>query len=131
MATREGIYVGGHEIVRRYVGDKIVWQKKVYNAILERYSVILVSQSDGLSLIFSVCQSIISENFPRYLSNGKIKLDDTEALFSSMQGGVTDNRIAGNFYHLKVTFLSETDKNKFERGRYPGSKITIFEKTYR
>ena len=28
MATREGIYVGGHEIVRRYVGDKIVWQKK-------------------------------------------------------------------------------------------------------
>ena len=131
MATREGIYVGGHEIVRRYVGDKIVWQKKIYNAILERYSVILVSQSDRLSLIFSVSQSIISENFPRHLSNGKIKLDDTEALFSYMQGGVTDNRFAGNFYHIKVTFLSETDKNKFETGRYPSSKITIFEKTYR
>ena len=48
-----------------------------------------------------------------------------------MQGGVTDNRVAGYFYHLKVTFLSETDKNKFEIGRYAGSKITIFEKTYR
>ena len=26
MATREGIYVGGHEIVERYVGSKLVWQ---------------------------------------------------------------------------------------------------------
>lgn len=25
--AREGIYVGGHEIVERYVGDKLVWQK--------------------------------------------------------------------------------------------------------
>lgn len=27
MATREGIYVGGHEIVRRYVGNQLVWEK--------------------------------------------------------------------------------------------------------
>ena len=27
MATREGIYVGGHEIVQRYVGDRLVWEK--------------------------------------------------------------------------------------------------------
>lgn len=27
MATREGIYVGGHEIIERYVGSKLVWQK--------------------------------------------------------------------------------------------------------
>ena len=25
--AREGIYVGGHEIVERYVGSKLVWQK--------------------------------------------------------------------------------------------------------
>ena len=25
--TREGIYVNGNEIVRRYVGDKLVWEK--------------------------------------------------------------------------------------------------------
>lgn len=27
MATREGIYVGGHEIVERYVGNRLVWEK--------------------------------------------------------------------------------------------------------
>lgn len=27
MATREGIYVGGHEIVQRYVGNRLVWEK--------------------------------------------------------------------------------------------------------
>ena len=30
MATREGIYVGGKDIVERYVGDKLVWSKWVY-----------------------------------------------------------------------------------------------------
>lgn len=29
MATREGIYVGGHEIVERYVGNRLVWEKFV------------------------------------------------------------------------------------------------------
>lgn len=28
MATREGIYVGGHEIVQRYVGNRLVWEKE-------------------------------------------------------------------------------------------------------
>ena len=27
---REGIYVGDKEIVRRYVGDKLVWRKAYY-----------------------------------------------------------------------------------------------------
>lgn len=29
MATREGIYVGGHEIIERYVGSRLVWEKFV------------------------------------------------------------------------------------------------------
>lgn len=32
MATREGIYVGGHEIVQRYVGNRLVWEK--FNLVL-------------------------------------------------------------------------------------------------
>lgn len=32
MATREGIYVGGHEIVERYVGNRLVWQKFIFVA---------------------------------------------------------------------------------------------------
>ena len=30
MATREGIYVGGKDIIERYVGDKLVWGKWIY-----------------------------------------------------------------------------------------------------
>lgn len=29
MKTREGIYFGNREIVERYVGDKLVWQKEI------------------------------------------------------------------------------------------------------
>lgn len=29
MTTREGIYVGGHEIIERYVGSRLVWEKFV------------------------------------------------------------------------------------------------------
>ena len=29
MATREGIYDGGHEIVEIYVGNRLVWEKFV------------------------------------------------------------------------------------------------------
>lgn len=27
MDTREGIYIGGHEIVQRYIGSRLVWEK--------------------------------------------------------------------------------------------------------
>lgn len=30
MATREGIYVGGHKIVERYVGSQLVWRKNIF-----------------------------------------------------------------------------------------------------
>ena len=28
MVTRKGLYVGGREIIKRYVGKQLVWQKK-------------------------------------------------------------------------------------------------------
>nr|DAU59748.1 MAG TPA: hypothetical protein [Caudoviricetes sp.] len=40
MATREGIYVGGHEIVERYVGNRLVWEKFIFVANGDlRYSI--------------------------------------------------------------------------------------------
>ena len=27
MDTREGIYIGGHEIIQRYIGSRLVWEK--------------------------------------------------------------------------------------------------------
>jgi len=31
--AREGIYIGGHEIIERYVGNKLVWSKKKWRLI--------------------------------------------------------------------------------------------------
>lgn len=56
MATREGIYVGGKDIVERYVGDKLVWSKWVYVGYFQNlrtpfdsngYLVFNVSSADG------------------------------------------------------------------------------------
>lgn len=131
MDTREGIYIGGHEIVRRYVGDKIIWRKGFYSARFIRSAEIIVRDSDGLSLIFSVAQSFGNQAFTGFFSNGKIKLNNTEVLFSKIQGGVYDNSIRGNFNHIKVTFFSQDDKNKFAKQNYSAADITIFEKLYR
>lgn len=51
MATREGIYVGGKDIVERYVGDKLVWSKWVYVGYFQNLRTPLDSQG---YLIFSV-----------------------------------------------------------------------------
>ena len=59
MATREGIYVGGHEIVERYVGSKLVWQKwrflKRFSnfsyAMIDRYASDRVVVSGGLVVL--------------------------------------------------------------------------------
>ena len=57
MITREGIYVGGHEIVERYVGNRLVWEKfvavqtKTYDFIdtssNEKKSELFVSNTEG------------------------------------------------------------------------------------
>lgn len=59
MATREGIYVGGHEIVERYVGSKLVWQKwrflKRFSnfsyAMIDRYASDTVVVHGGLMVL--------------------------------------------------------------------------------
>ena len=36
--AREGIYVGGKEIIQRYVGDRLVWEKLIQVAHFENYT---------------------------------------------------------------------------------------------
>ena len=51
MATREGIYVGGHEIVERYVGNRLVWEKFVA-VQTETYSFVDTSSNEKKSELF-------------------------------------------------------------------------------
>ena len=56
MATREGIYVGGKDIIERYVGTRLVWSKWVYVGYFQNlrnmfdsngYLIFNVSGADG------------------------------------------------------------------------------------
>lgn len=69
MATREGIYVGGKDIVERYVGDKLVWSKWVYVGYFQNLRNMLDSNGH---LIFSV--SGADEGFnTKYREDTKVK----------------------------------------------------------
>ena len=41
--AREGIYVGGKEVVQRYVGTQLVWEKRI--RVLELFSKFVQSPS--------------------------------------------------------------------------------------
>lgn len=49
--ARSGIYVNGKEIVARYVGDNLVWKKKVLTEIVELSLVTFSENEYGLSTV--------------------------------------------------------------------------------
>ena len=69
MATREGIYVGGKDIVERYVGDKLVWSKWVY---VGYYQNLRTPFDSSEYLIFSVSSSNGGFN-TKYREKTKVK----------------------------------------------------------
>lgn len=68
MATREGIYVGGKDIIERYVGDKLVWSKWVYVGYYQNLRT--PSESQG----YLVFDPIFSNGFnDKYRYESKVK----------------------------------------------------------
>lgn len=68
MATREGIYVGGKDIIERYVGDKLVWSKWVYVGNYQNLRT--PSESQG----YLVFDPIFSNGFnDKYRDESKVK----------------------------------------------------------
>ncbi len=68
MATREGIYVGGKDIVERYVGDKLVWSKWVYVGYFRNLRTPLDSQG------YLIFDSISSSGFnDKYRDESRVK----------------------------------------------------------
>lgn len=86
MATREGIYVGGHEIIERYVGSKLVWQKwrflkrfsNLKSAIIYSYSSNTVAVDGNF---ISLASSFDSENRKLKLIN--YSNYDTEVFYAN------------------------------------------------
>lgn len=68
MATREGIYVGGKDIIERYVGDKLVWSKWVYVGYFQNLRTPYDSQG------YLIFDSIGSKDFnDKYRDESRVK----------------------------------------------------------
>ena len=73
MKTREGIYFGNREIVERYVGNKLVWQKEI---VLMSGEMLLYTWNDStkiLSITFSFDKSVKIPDLEPYNITTKIQ----------------------------------------------------------
>lgn len=127
---REGIYVGDKEIVRRYVGDKLVWRKAYYQNAFERFGEVIVRNSDGLSLNFFVFGGDLNTGFAGFIRNGKVELNNIEVNFSTVQIGDYDNNLQGTYSSIKVTFFNQYDKSRFEQKTYRNVNFSLKSKAY-
>lgn len=127
---REGIYVGGKEIIRRYVGDKIVWRKSYYQNAFGRFGDVIVRNSDGLSLNFYVSGGDLNTGFSGFIREGKVKLNDIEVNFSTVQIGEDDRNLSGSYSSIKITFFNQYDKSRFEQTTYRSVSFSIKSKAY-
>lgn len=123
MATREGIYVGGHEIVERYVGDKLVWSKWIRIGTVRS-----INRARGfISTVASMDVNDSSRfiNHPRY-GRGKTKKvkiiddDNINNVFFAKYAFISNryehdgySNLSGLGYHCFVEFETETEKNAF------------------
>ena len=114
MATREGIYVGGHEIVQRYVGSRLVWEK--FNLILigsgnfnftaERDDKVVINL-DNANGIYSL------EDLERYKEATAVKRGGKTFRINSVQLTTrtgTYNEFYGSF---SMRFKTRTDRDTF------------------
>lgn len=116
MATREGIYVRGHEIVQRYVGNRLVWEKWVISGVFyknlndylltHRY---IPQQSDKTS-VFRVSEGLNIDEI-----DGSTRVKKSNTLFKNV---VVSKLISGyNFFdnEFAIIFSSADEKNRFNR----------------
>lgn len=129
--AREGIYVGGKEIVRRYVGDKIVWRKAYYAQAFAGRGDVNIEDISGLKIEFQFHYQEYS-GFTRDLEEGRVELDGRTALFSKLEADIYTNSYNNRTYNrLVFTFANESDKNKFLWKEFINKELRIFNKAYK
>lgn len=114
MATREGIYVGGHEIVQRYVGSRLVWEK--FNLILigsgnfnftaERDDKVVINL-DNANGIYSL------ENLNRYKEATAVKRGGKTFRINSVQLTTRTGSFNEFYGSFSMRFRSRTDRDTF------------------
>ena len=114
MATREGIYVGGYEIVQRYVGSRLVWEK--FNLILigsgnfnftaERDDKV-VNNLDNANGIYSL------EDLERYKEATAVKRGGKTFRINSVQLTTRTGSFNEFYGSFSMRFRSRTDRDTF------------------
>lgn len=114
MATREGIYVGGHEIVQRYVGSRLVWEK--FNLILigsgnfnftaERDDKVVINL-DNANGIYSL------EDLNRYKEATAVKRSGKTFRINSVQLTTRTGSFNEFYGSFSMRFRSRTDRDTF------------------
>lgn len=129
--ARNGIYIGNKEIVRRYVGDKLVWRKSYYTKVFSGIYTVETLDKYGLKIEARV-HGANWASYTGIIEEGKIELDDNLVFFSKLEADVyTDSYNYKTYNRLIITFLNQTDKNKIPFKFRPNADIKIFKKVYK
>lgn len=129
--AREGIYVGGKEIVRRYVGDKIVWRKAYYTKAYSTIRNVDVQDQSGLKIELQISMHGY-DGFTGTLEEGRVELEGRMALFSKLEADIYTNSYNNETYNrLIFTFVNESDKKKFLGFYFRNQEMRIFKKVYK
>ena len=133
MATREGIYVGGKDIVERYVGDKLVWSKWIRIGSVRSINSPKSYNSTVASMDINGSSRFI--NHPRYGrgKTKKVKIVDEDNnsnvffakyAFMNNQYESGGTYLLGSGYYCFIEFETETEKYAFLNNR--SSRYTFY-----
>ena len=128
MATREGIYVGGHEIVERYVGSRLVWEKRVFVKQIDISEEVSISGGSGLTVSLETERNG-QRNTGRW-GNGKLIIAGRTILVKSATAEIYTNSWNNrSYYKITLEFYNSTDKDQFLSSRnYRGLQFYSKEK---
>lgn len=116
MARREGIYVGGHEIVQRYVGNRLVWEKSMFVKQIDVSEEISISGGGELTVSLIVERNEY-RNTGRW-GNGKLIIAGQTILIKSATAEIyTDSWNSRSYYKVTLEFYNSADKNNFLSNR--------------
>ena len=111
---RNAIYVGGKEIIRRYVGNKIVWRKFYYKQIFSGNYFVHFREREGVDLVLEI-YSNNSQELVGNFGEGKIEFNEYVVSFSRLNGRfINDSSTQSNRQIVTITFFNRNDKDIFK-----------------
>nr|DAK83407.1 MAG TPA: hypothetical protein [Bacteriophage sp.] len=133
MATREGIYVGGKDIIERYVGTRLVWSKWVYVGYYQNLRTPYDSQG------YLVFDSISSSGFnDKYRDESRVKdvkvriqhRNDTITTVYAKYARLYDRNTGQDNYRrgksLYISFKDDNQKQVFKSNFANGDSLFFY-----